>query len=74
MVLSGPATTSSSLQTEIIEALRLYNSAESLHFVASDTSFSKLRDALQSAGWQVYFATLLVRGCNEMLIGIVLFF
>ncbi len=74
MVLSGPATTFSSLQSELLEVLRVFHSAESLHFVASDTSFSKLRAALGSNGWQVNFATLLARGCNEMLIGIVLFF
>ncbi len=74
MVLSGPATHFSSLQSELLEVLRVFHSAESLHFVASDTSFSKLRAALGTNGWQVHFATLLVRGCSDMLIGIVLFF
>ena len=42
-----------------------FHSAESLHFVASDASFSKLRDALERDGWQVHFAALLLRRCNE---------
>ena len=45
------------------------HSDASLHFVASDTSFSQLRGALQDAGRQVLFKAL-VYGCNETLIGI----
>ena len=65
----GPSFRSSSLQAELLEALRVFHSDESLHFVASDTSFSKLRGALQDAGWLVMFKAL-VCGCNEMLIHI----
>ncbi|KAL3131099.1 hypothetical protein ABBQ38_000410 [Trebouxia sp. C0009 RCD-2024] len=50
---TGPSFHSSSLQAEILEALRVFHSDESPHFVASDTSFSKLKGALQDAGWQV---------------------
>ena len=67
MAPSGPSFRSSSLQAELLEALRVFHSDESLHFVASDTSFSKLRGALQDAGWQVLFKAL-VCACNEMLI------
>ena len=73
MAPSGPSFHSSSLQAEILEALRVFHSDESLHFVASDTSFSKLRGALQDAGWQVLFKVLMC-GCNEMLIGIKSYF
>ena len=73
MAPSGPSFRSSLLQAEILEALRVFHSDELLHFVASDTSFSKLRGVLQDAGWQVLFKAL-VCGCNEMLINIESYF
>ena len=69
MAPSGPSFRSSSLQAEFLEAVRVFHSDESLHSVASDTSFSKLRSALQDAGWQVLFKVFAC-GCNEVLIDI----
>lgn len=78
MAFSGPDTHSSSLQAEILEALRVFhsNDQESLHFVAPDTSLQQTEGCAARcwlAGILQKFAALLACGCNEMLIGVVLF-